>query len=67
MFVFDNTACGSWSENDVFKVVTQTIANNAIPTTTNNPLVALKASGRNLVQQTRNQVIIIIQDIVKYM
>jgi len=47
--------------------VIQTIANNAILAIANNPLATLRGDGKNLVQQTQNQVIRIIQDVFGYM
>jgi hypothetical protein len=64
MLVFhnlDNKTYSSQRENDVLKVVSQTIANNARLTTLNNPLVALRRGGKHLVQQAQNQVIKVIQ------
>jgi hypothetical protein len=54
MFVFhnlDKKTYGSRHDNGVLKVATQTIANNAISVTTNNPMATLRRGGRNLVQQ----------------
>jgi hypothetical protein len=53
----DNKTYGSQCENGILKVVIQIIANNAILATSNNPLVALRGGGRNLVKQIQNQVI----------
>ncbi len=64
---FDNKTCDFWCENGVLKVVTQTITNNAILTTINNPLAVLGGGGRNLVWGTQDQVIKVIQDVLEYM
>jgi hypothetical protein len=60
VFIFhnlENKTCDSQCENGILRVVIQIIANNAILAIANNPLAALKGDGRNLVQQTQNQVI----------
>jgi hypothetical protein len=49
------------------KVMSKNIANNAIMPTTNQPLFPLKGGHRNMVHQTQDQVIRIIQAILGYM
>ncbi len=45
----DNRTCNFWCENGVSRVVSQTIANNAITAMVNHPLMPLRRHGRNLI------------------
>jgi hypothetical protein len=45
----DYRTYNSQHENGVLKVMIQTITNNVIPATTNNPLTPSRGGGRNLI------------------